>query len=124
MQNPALGLLLEQPYSFAGLRQPGVELLIEVLEIVRARPDISTGALLEHFENRQEQGALQKLAIQQLPGDENLWRAELVDAAAQLEKQALQQRLDELQAKQRERGLDEADKYELRALLQARISRH
>ena len=47
---------------------------------------------------------------------------ELLDAVAQLEKQTLQQRLDELQAKQRETGLDEADKYELRALLQARAT--
>ena len=49
---------------------------------------------------------------------------ELLDAAVQLEKQMLQQRLEELQAKQRSQGLDETDKYELRTLLQARIGRH
>ena len=59
-----------------------------------------------------------------LPGDEDGWRQEVLDAAVQLEKQMLQQRLDELQAKQRNIGLDEADKYELRTLLQARIGRH
>lgn len=119
---PALALQVEPPYGFAHLRQPGVELLIELLGIVHARAEISTGALLEHFAEREEQAALQKLAIQQLPGEEAHWRAELLDAVAQLEKQTLQQRLDELQAKQRETGLDEADKYELRALLQARAT--
>ena len=49
---------------------------------------------------------------------------ELLDAAVQLEKQTVEQRIEELQAKSRDIGLDEADKYELRALLQARIGRH
>ena len=62
--------------------------------------------------------------MQDLPGDEDSWRQEILDAAVQLEKQMLQQRLDELQAKQRSMGLDETDKYELRTLLQARIGRH
>ena len=117
---PALALALEPPYAFARLRQPGVELLVELLQVVHARPEISTGVLLEHFAEREELAALQKLAMQQLPGEQAHWQAELLDAVAQLERQTLQQRLDELQAKQRETGLDDADKYELRALLQAR----
>ena len=99
-------------------------LVLELLALVHARPDITTGALLEHFAERDEAAALQKLAMQELPGDEDGWRQEVLDAAVQLEKQMLQQRLDELQAKQRNIGLDEADKYELRTLLQARIGRH
>ncbi|KAF1712153.1 DNA primase [Pseudoxanthomonas kalamensis DSM 18571] len=121
LHQPALALEVEPPYAFSGLRLAGVELLIELLGIVQARPDISTGALLEHFNEREEQAALQKLAMQELPGEEAHWRAELLDAVAQLGRQTLQQRLDELQKKQREIGLDEADKYELRALLQARL---
>ena len=120
---PAMALTIEPPYPFAGLRQPGIDLLAELLDIVHARPDITTGALLEHFAEREELAALQKLAMQDLPGEEAHWRAELLDAIAQMEKQLLQQRLDELQKKQREAGLDEADKYELRALLQARMTR-
>ncbi|MBP3983722.1 DNA primase [Pseudoxanthomonas helianthi] len=122
LHSPSLALAVEPPYGFANLRHPGVELLVELLDIVQARPEISTGALLEHFAERDELAALQKLAMQQLPGEETHWRAELLDAVAQLEKQTLQQRLEELQAKHRETGLDEADKYELRALLQARAT--
>lgn len=120
---PAMALLVEPPYAFANLRQPGIGLLCELLDIVHARPDITTGALLEHFAEREELPALQKLAMQDLPGEEAVWREELLDAIAQLEKQMLQQRLEELQQKQREVGLDETDKYELRALLQARVAR-
>jgi DNA primase len=124
LHKPSLALAIESAHGFSGLRHPGMDLLLELLEIVRTRPDITTGALLEHFAEREEVTALQKLAMQDIPGDEESWRTELLDAAVQLEKQTLQQRLDELQAKQRSMGLDEADKYELRALLQARIGRH
>ncbi len=122
LQKPALALAMEGHARFAGLRLPGIELLVELIELVRQRPDISTGALLEHFAGREEQAALHKLAALELPGEETVWTAELQDAAVQLERQLLQQRLEELQAKQREHGLDEMDKYELRELLRARAA--
>jgi DNA primase len=123
LQQPSLGLSLMPPYGFRDLKQPGVELLVELLSLVHARPEISTGALLQHFSERDELAALQKLASHALPGNETTWRMELHDAVAQLERQTVEQRIEELQAKNRDGGLDEADKYELRALLQARIGR-
>lgn len=121
LQQPSLAMTLEG-HHFSGLRLPGVELLIELLTLVEQRPDISTGALLEHFEGREEQESLHKLAAHTLPGDEAMWNQELHDAVAQLEKQLLLQRLEELQAKQRQQGLDDTDKYELRELLKARAT--
>jgi DNA primase len=123
LQQPSLGLSLEPPYGFKDLKQPGVDLLVELLSLVHARPEITTGALLQHFAERDELNALQKLASHALPGNEATWRMELLDAVVQLEKQTVEQRIEELQAKNRDGGLDEADKYELRALLQARIGR-
>ncbi len=120
LHTPSLALDLPPPYPFAGLRLPGIELMIELLEIVHTRPDISTGALLEHFHEREELPALQKLAVQEIPGETASWRQELHDVVVQLERQTLQQRLEELQAKQRAQGLDETDKYELRELLRLR----
>ncbi|KAF1699183.1 DNA primase [Pseudoxanthomonas jiangsuensis] len=122
LQRPSLGLQLERPYGFAALRLPGMPLLLELLDLVHQRPEISTGALLEHFAEHEQADALRKLAAQALPGDEASWAHELHDAAAQLEKQTLQQRIDELQQKQRSQGLDETDKYELRMLLQALVA--
>ena len=123
LQQPSLGLSLEPPYGFKDLKQPGVDLLVELLSLVHARPEITTGALLQHFAERDELNALQKLASHALPGSEAIWRMELLDAVVQLEKQTVEQRIEELQAKNRDGGLDEADKYELRALLQARVGR-
>ena len=123
LQHPALGLQLERPHRFADLRQPGIPLLLQILDVVEQRPEISTGALLEHFAGHDQADALQRLAVQVLPGEEVSWAHELHDAVAQLERQTLQQRIDELQQKQRAQGLDETDKYELRMLLQALAGR-
>ncbi len=119
LQRPALASTLQPPYGFSALRQPGVPLLAELVSLVRSRPDITTGGVLEHFADREELAALQKLASQDMPGEEAKWQEEFLDAMTQLERQTVQQRIDELQAKQRETGLDDDDKAELRALLQA-----
>ena len=85
--------------------------------MVHERPEISVSSILDHYGDREEGAALQKLALQAMPGDEAVWRDEFLDAMAQLERQTLQQRIDELQAKRAESGLEERDKEELRALL-------
>ena len=121
VHRPAFALELQPPDRYPELRQPGIELLHEMVLLVRERPEIGTGALLEHFEGRGEVAALQKLAAQEIPGEEPVLREEFLGAIAQLEKQVLQQRIDELQLRVSE--LDEAEKYELRALLQARLQR-
>jgi len=123
LHRPSLASELQPPYRFAALRQPGIELLSELVLLVRERPEISTGALLEHFAERDEAGSLQKLAALNLPGEEDALRTEFLDAMAQLDRQVLQQRLDELQRQQRDGGLSDADKQELRELLQARLTR-
>ncbi|KAB8318319.1 DNA primase, partial [Tolypothrix campylonemoides VB511288] len=116
---PQLALELQPPFRFASLRQPGIDVLVDVLQAIYQRPDITVGALIEHFEGRDaHHAALQKLAVQTLPGDEAQWRQVLLDAIAQLDRQTLQQRVDELRTKQRDGALDAHDKDELRALLQ------
>jgi len=123
VQHPGFARDLHPPYRFAQLRQPGIDLLAELVVLLRERPELSTGALLEHFADRPEQAVLQKLALLDLPGETRDLRAEFLDAIAQLDRLVIQQRLEELQQQQREGGLDEAGKQELRALLQARLQR-
>jgi DNA primase len=119
LQQPSLATEIPLPLAFASLRQPGVELLVDVLHLINAQPNISVGSLVEHFADREEHAALQKLASQDVPGDEASWRIALADAVAQLEAQTRQQRIDEINARVRESGmssLSDADKTELREL--------
>lgn len=120
LQQPALALELEPPFRFAALRQPGIDLLVDLLQLIYERPDIGTGALIEHFGGRDEYASLQKLASQSLAGDEAKWRDELLDAIAQLDRQTVQQRVEELQAIIHEGGraaLTAVEQAELRELL-------
>ncbi|MBP6799473.1 MAG: DNA primase, partial [Luteimonas sp.] len=119
LQQPSLALDLQPPYRFVALQQPGIPLLVDLVALVHARPDISTGALIEHFGDREEGAALQKLASQSVPGDTPGLRAEFLGAIEQLNLQASQQRRAELQS--RLGALSDEEKIELRELLQARL---
>lgn len=123
LQQPALADAIEPPYQFGVLRQPGIPLLMELIDLARARPGITTGAVLEHFAEREEGAALQKLATQAFPGEVAAWRSEFLDALAQLDRQTRQQRVEELQVRINEvgmSGLSESEKAELRELHAAR----
>ena len=93
---------------------------IRIIRDVDGIAHVRAPSVLAAFEGRPEADALHKLAAIDMPGDEAGWRREFIDAVAQLNRQTLQQRIDELNAKQREEGLDATDKAELRELLQAR----
>ncbi|GAB2489242.1 DNA primase [Arenimonas alkanexedens] len=119
VQQPALAETIEPPYRFSVLRQPGIALLMELIELSRARPGITAGGVLEHFSEREEGAALQKLAMQVFPGEIDTLRLEFLDALGQLDRQTRQQRLDELQARINEvgmSGLADHEKAELREL--------
>ncbi|TLX21150.1 DNA primase [Thermomonas fusca] len=123
LHRPGFALALQPPYRFAVLRQPGIELLSELVLLVHERPDITTGLLLEHFAEREEAAALQKLAVLELPGEEDVLRQAFIDNIERLDAEALGQRREELQQQQRDGSLGDAEKQELRALLQAMLQR-
>ena len=117
LQEPSLAQDVPWPPLFAALRQPGIDLLVELIALLRERPQLTTGALLEHMAEREESAALQKLALQSLPGDGAMWRNEWRDVLGQLDQQTLQQRVEELKARQSEAGLSDEEKDELRELM-------
>jgi DNA primase len=119
VQTPSFASAIEPPWMFAELRQPGIPLLVELIALCRDRPEITTGALVEHFADREEAPALQKLAVMDFPGGEDEAHAEFLGALRQLELQTQLQRREELQAKTAG-GLSDTEKKELRELLAAR----
>ena len=117
LQQPSLAEAIEPPYLFSVLRQPGIPLLVELIALARDRPGIGTGVILEHFADRDEGAALQKLAVHSLPGDATAWREEFLDSLRQLDRQTRLQRVEELQVKEQ---LSALEKSELRELLNSR----
>jgi len=120
LHKPELALTLRPPWTFGELRQPGIALLIELLDLCRNRPGLNAASLLMHFEDREEAVALNKLALAEFPAAESGWQAEFLDAIAQLEKQTRAQRLTDLMALKGERGLQAIEREELMALLAER----
>ena len=121
LQNPSFIEAVEPPpYPFADLRKPGVSLLSELLDFCRARPAVNTAALLQHFQDRDESAALNKLAMQPLHGDAATLQKEFLDSLRTLGQQTVQQRRDELIAKDRVGRLSEEERSEMRSLLAQR----
>ncbi|AHX14869.1 DNA primase [Dyella jiangningensis] len=122
LAQPGVADEVQRPYGFLRMDKPGVELLAELIDLARSRPGINPAMLVEHFAERPEYPALQKLMAAMVVGEPESQRAEFFDALARMEEQAIVQRRDWLTAKSREGTLDNAEKTELRELLAARVA--
>ncbi len=118
-QNPSFAAAIEPPHLFSNLHLPGIPLLIELIALCRHRPEISTALILEHFSEREESRALQKLAVMEFPGSEHEWRIEFLHALTRLDQQTQIQRRDDLNRKGLA-NLSAEEKDELRSLQSAR----
>src|SRR5690242_1630043 len=120
LAQPGLADLVEPPYRFLRLDKPGVGLLAELIDLCRARPGINPAMLVEHFAERAEYPALQKLMAAMVVGEPETQREEFLDALARMDEQATALRREALTARHREGTLTSAEKAELRELLAAR----
>ena len=95
---------------------PGMDLLLEVLEILRINPDLSTSALIERWRESPSGNHLAKLASEQ-PELEDL-EVEFIAVMDGLIKKSVDLRYDDLQAKLDQRKLSESEMVEYKMLLQ------
>ncbi len=116
LNNPALGQLETEPQRFATLNAPGVALLIELLEMLRTSPYLTTGAVLERWRDREEGRYLAKLVQQEKLVDNDLQQQEFSDLLQQLYRQHCTQRIAYLCNKPASEHSD-AEKMELQQLL-------
>jgi len=121
LAQPELAAQVEAPYAFRTFDKPGVGVLAELLDLVRARPGVNAAMLIEHFVGRPEYRVLQELACQTTVGDAHSQAIEFHEALQRMCDQAAAQRRAELTGKSRTGELDAAEKMELRRLLAARI---
>lgn len=120
LQQPKLAMDVESPRAFEPVDLPGLDFLIELLEFAHSRPDITTGAILEHWRGSRYEQRLSELASLRTgrDGEELDWSAEFRDAVARLNDLLRRQRLQALrQVAWNE--LSDSQKEELRALTTA-----
>ena len=117
LHHPQLARLPDLPDGWQGLDAPGVPLLVELLEFLRSRPHLKTGAILEHWRDRAEERHLARLAAVPPTVPETGLEQEFPGLLARLQEQQIARRTEELLAMSHGRALDDAEKAELKQLL-------
>ena len=124
----AIALLLQHPElarkvadaggEFRALEgRPGVVLLFDLLQLLRERPEIKTGFIIEHYRDSEHQRALEKLLAWQHPALSGDIEVEFQGVLEQLRREALGAETERLMDKDRLSGLTAAEKIELKRLL-------
>ncbi len=117
LQHPKLSALAYNFEANLDTEIPGLNLLIELLELLRKNPNLQTGALLEHWRDQEASRHLFKLAQWQFPLEEEHMESEFQGALKQLRTKLNEQTTEQLLKKERETGLDATEKLQLRHLL-------
>ncbi len=117
LQHPELATDVENPGRFRDLDNPGGRLLSELLELLQQNPHLNSGALLEHWREREEGRFLMKLSRKtpQLEEEEAI-EQEFRGALRGIERMIREQRLEALIGKSREGVLSLEEREELRRL--------
>lgn len=125
-----LALLLQKPHLIehipdiemvTHLQIPGIPLLKELIHIIQNHPNLSTGALLEHFrEKPNEQKLLAKLASMPLFTPSEGAQSEFLDAIKRIQQQGIQQTINQLQTKLHD--LSSSEKEMLQKLIAYKVS--
>ena len=125
----ALALAVQRPELVQGLAdcqalneidQPGIPLLVEVLETLRAIPNLTTASLIERFRGREEAETLAKLVSWRPPVEADSDAAQiLADCLRRLWRARDSRRAERLLAESRHRPLSDSEKEDLRTLLAA-----
>lgn len=117
LHHPRLAQTVRLPAPWQNMDLPGVGLLSELLEFMRANPHLKTGALLEHWRDRPEERHLAKLAAIPPTAPEQGLEHEFSGLLARLEERQRARRADYLLQLSHERALDDGEKEELKQLL-------
>jgi DNA primase len=122
LHRPSLVTLMDDVAVLEGLDLPGLPLLQALVELLRQRPHLSCGAIVEHWraqEKHQEAGHLAKLAGQPLMVPEDGLEAEFTALVARLAALRDEQRWEYLQSKVQLGSATAAEKSEYFALSSA-----
>lgn len=120
LQHPYLAKLIDQP-SFKG-SLPGFTFLIQLIELIQKRPNITTGALIEHWRGQKEGAFITKLAHWDHMTPEKGVENEFLGAIRQMKMLEFDQEINRLLAKAAQSELSDAEKVELSAWISQKKS--
>ncbi|MGF1693055.1 DNA primase [Photobacterium kagoshimensis] len=120
VQNPHfVNTLAFDTTTFEGIDVAGLNLLLSIVDKCRARPNITTGQLLESWRGSKSEPMMARLAAWELPllDNEDNTHDVFLDALDKVFDQCVRQQIEKLQAKSNTIGLSVEEKRELQLLL-------
>jgi DNA primase len=124
LYQPSLAADITLPASIRQCSQPGVPLLIEIIELLQQQPELTTAALLEHWRDHEDGRYLSRLACWSPPLDDLELAADLQGNLNEIERQHIENRINYLDSEHKQRALSSAEKQEYgKLLLQSHAAR-
>ncbi|MCK4607875.1 MAG: hypothetical protein KAT71_00175, partial [Gammaproteobacteria bacterium] len=131
LNQPQLAECIEDLQQISEVNIPYIELLTELLtllkERLKERPNLSTGAILEHWRDRKETPALAKLAAQEIPISPSHLKSEFIGTIKRLYELGREQTIQELLQQIDSKNLATEDKIKLQKLIsdaKIKVSKH
>ncbi len=117
LQRPQLAESLTELDALRGLELPGVPLLQAMIDLLRASPYLSCGAILEHWRGQDEGRHLARLAQSPVDVPDDGLAVEFTDVMLHIAALRDEQALDRLLAKSRLGDLSDEEKHQLKQSL-------
>lgn len=115
---PPLARHVAEPNRYLTLALPGTALLVDLVQLLQAKPELKTGYIIEHYRDSEYQHHLEKLAVWQHPILQQDIEAEFLDLIQQLRRLVNKQQTEQLYQKEHLTGpLSDAEKTQLLQLL-------
>ncbi|MCW8930974.1 MAG: DNA primase [Gammaproteobacteria bacterium] len=120
LQHPYLAEKAGDPGRFASLELADMGVFMQLLDLLQNDPNLNTARILANWENTEQYEFLKRLALEQLLiKDEQAINCEFNEILQLFTRQYQQQRITQLQRKERQQGLNKLEKSEYLQLLQA-----
>ncbi|MDX1811085.1 MAG: DNA primase [Gammaproteobacteria bacterium] len=120
LEEPQLAEKVENPEKLLTLNVSGVKFLVDLLVFIKGNPNITTGAILEHWHNTPQGKHLYKVLSWEHHVPESGFESEFIDSIGHLEQKLLDQELNELLALSNRGELSSEQKLRLSDLLALR----
>lgn len=101
------------------VKQNGIALLVELIELIQTNPTLTTASLLEHWRGAPEFEALSRLAHNHLSRESQEQQVEFQETLLHIQRIAHEERLEHLLAKAGRSELSAPERIELQQLIQA-----
>jgi DNA primase len=114
LHHPSLAAKANPAEALRALELPGIPLLLEIIELLHRNPNLSTGALVEHFRDLDAGRHLAKLAMSEAPEYSEALERELTDCFKKLSQLLAEQRYAYLTRKAHQGTLTDEERVEFR----------